>query len=118
MNSAQTQSFIQLPQVTVTRVRTTVTVPDQGTILMGGQRLTTEYEVETGVPVLSKIPIISRFFTNRIETKEESTLMVLVKPTIMITNEEEERAFPGILDAVKTKLNVTDDPAPAPSPDA
>jgi type II secretory pathway component GspD/PulD (secretin) len=51
VNSAATQSFIQLPTVTVTRVQTTVTVPDQGTILIGGQRLTTDAEVETGVPV-------------------------------------------------------------------
>lgn len=97
VNSASVQSFIQLPQITVTRVRTTVTVPDQGTLLLGGQRLVTEYEVETGVPVLSKLPIINRFFTNRIESKEEQTLMVLIKPTIMIQNEEEEKAYPGLL---------------------
>jgi type II secretory pathway component GspD/PulD (secretin)/tetratricopeptide (TPR) repeat protein len=100
VNSAAAQQFIQLPQVTVTRVRTTVTVPDQGTLLMGGQRLVTEFEVETGVPVLSKIPIINRFFTNRIESKEEQTLLILVKPTILIQNEEEERAFPGLLQSI------------------
>ena len=54
VNSASVQSFIQLPVVTVTRVQTTVTVPDQGTILLGGQRLTTEAEVETGVPAPSE----------------------------------------------------------------
>ncbi len=96
VNSASVQSFIQLPQTTVTRVRTTVTVPDQGTLLLGGQRLVTEYEVESGVPVLSKIPILNRFFTNRIESKEEQTLMILMKPTIIIQNEEEERNFPGL----------------------
>jgi type II secretory pathway component GspD/PulD (secretin) len=101
ITSAQAQSFIQLPQVTVTRVRTTVTVPDQGTILMGGQRLTTEFEVETGVPVLSKLPIINRFFTNRIEAREEQTLLILIKPTILIQNEEEERHFPGLLDSMR-----------------
>ncbi len=103
-SSATQGQFVQLPTVTTTRVQTTVTVPDEGTVLLGGQRLLTERQVEVGVPVLSKIPIINRFFTNRIETKEESTLMVLVKPTIMITNEEEERAFPGILDAVKSGM--------------
>lgn len=104
VNSASTQSFIQLPQVTVTRVRTTVTVPDQGTILMGGQRLTTEYEVETGVPVLSKIPILNRFFTNRIESKEEQTLLILVKPTVLIQNENEEVQFPGLLDSIRAGI--------------
>ncbi len=104
VNSADTQSFIQLPTVTVTRVRTTATVPDEGTILLGGQRLVTEVEIETGVPVLSKIPIINRFFTNRIESKEEQTLLILLKPTVLIQTEEEENSFPGLLDSVRSGL--------------
>lgn len=100
--SATVSSFIQLPTVTVTRVRTTVTVPDQGTLLLGGQRLITEFEVETGVPVLSKIPVINRFFTNRIESKEEQTLLILVKPTILIQSEQEEKSFPGLQDRLRS----------------
>jgi type II secretory pathway component GspD/PulD (secretin) len=104
VNSADTQSFIQLPTITVTRVRTTVTVPDEGTVLLGGQRLITELEIETGVPVLSKIPIINRFFTNRIESKEEQTLLILVKPTVLIQAEQEEKSFPGLQDQLQTGL--------------
>ncbi|MCC7390113.1 MAG: hypothetical protein IT431_15240 [Phycisphaerales bacterium] len=96
VTSSDTQSFIQLPTVTVTRVQTTVTVPDQGTVLLGGQRLINETEVETGVPVLSKIPILNRFFSNRIEAREEQTLLILIKPTILIQSEQEESAFPGL----------------------
>jgi type II secretory pathway component GspD/PulD (secretin) len=96
VNSADTASFIQLPTVTVTRVRTTATIPDQGTMLLGGQRLVTEFEVETGVPVLSKIPVINRFFSNRIESKDEQTLLILVKPTLLIQNEAEDEQFPGL----------------------
>jgi len=91
---------IQTPIVTITRVQTTVTVPDQGTILLGGQRIVNEFEVETGVPVLSKIPVLNRFFSNRIDTKEEQTLLILLKPTVLIQSEEEERNFPGLLDSL------------------
>ncbi len=101
VNSADTQSFIQSPTVTVTRVQTTVTVPDQGTILLGGQRLVTESEVESGVPVLSKIPILNRFFSNRVMAKEEQTLLILLKPTILIQSEEEERNYPGLADSIR-----------------
>ena len=89
---------IQVPVVTATEIRTTVTVPDQGTVLLGGQRLVEEIQVESGVPVLSKIPILSRFFSNRIDAKQEQTLLILLKPTILIQNEEEEKNFPGLLD--------------------
>lgn len=106
VNSGSTQSFLELPQVTVTRVRTTATIPDEGTLLLGGQRLITEVEVETGVPVLSKIPILNRFFTNRLETKEEQSLLILCKPTILIQTEEEEKQFPGVNDQIRSGLGL------------
>lgn len=96
VSSADTQSFIQLPTVTVTRVRTTVTVPDEGTVLLGGQRLVSEFEVETGVPLLSKLPVLNRFFTNRIMSKEEQTLLILLRPTVLIQAEQEARNFPSM----------------------
>lgn len=104
VNSADTGSNVQLPLISQTRLETTVSVPDQGTILLGGQRVTNEVEVESGVPVLSKIPILNRFFSNRSKVQEESTLLILLKPTILIQNEEEEKNFPGLLDSLKTGL--------------
>ncbi|MFG0298833.1 MAG: hypothetical protein ACF8K1_04440 [Phycisphaerales bacterium JB047] len=92
------EGTIQVPIVDATELRTTVTIPDQGTVLLGGQRVVEEVEVETGVPVLSKIPILSRFFSNRVDAKTDKTLLILLKPTILIQNEEEELNFPGLLD--------------------
>lgn len=93
--------IIQIPTIDVTQVNTAVTIPDKGTILLGGQRLTNEVEMETGVPVLSKLPIINRFFTNRAEVREERTLLILMKPTIIIQSEREEEEFPGLLDQLR-----------------
>ena len=104
VSSAASQSFIELPAINTTRIQTTVTVPDEGTVLMGGQRLVTEIEVESGVPVLSKIPILNRFFTNRVQSKEEQTLLILIKPTVLIQTEEEEKNFPGLQDTVRNGL--------------
>lgn len=87
---------IQLPSYQITSIQTTVTVPDKGTILMGGQRIIGEVEIEAGVPVLSKIPIINRLFTNRSSAKDERTLLILVKPTIIIQDEEEDILYPGL----------------------
>ncbi|MCC6970911.1 MAG: hypothetical protein IT434_11900, partial [Phycisphaerales bacterium] len=101
VNSADTQSFFQLPTSTVTQLSSTVTIPDQGTIMMGGQRVTNEFDVETGVPVLSKIPIVNRLFSNRIKAKDDHTLLILLKPTILIQNEQEEKNFPGLLDTLR-----------------
>ena len=73
-----------------------MSVPDRGTLMLGGQRLVGEIEIEAGVPVLSKIPFIKRFFTNNSTVKDERTLLILVRPTILLQSEEEERNFPGL----------------------
>jgi general secretion pathway protein D len=102
--SVSVTATFDIPITTNQQVRTTATVPDQGTLLLGGQRKVSEVEVEVGVPVLSKIPIINRFFTNRVTSKTESTLMILIRPQIIIQNEEEEKNFPGLLESLKTGL--------------
>jgi len=68
--------------------------------MLGGQRSVSEFETETGVPILSKIPFINRFFTNRITSKEEQTLLVLIRPEIIIQQENEDLLFPGLSDTL------------------
>jgi type II secretory pathway component GspD/PulD (secretin) len=91
-------AFIEAPELELTTLRTTVSVPDKGTLLMGGQRLAADVEVEVGVPVLSKIPVLNRFFTNNTKVKDERTVLILVKPTIIIQSEQEEELYPGLLE--------------------
>ncbi len=89
------QAFIQLPQLSSQRMQTTVSVPDGGTLLIGGQKLATETEIESGVPILSKIPLLKRLYSSRSMVKDEQTLLVLIKPKIIIPAEQEELAFPS-----------------------
>ena len=89
-----TSGFVQQPEIQLTEVRTTVSVPDGGTLLLGGQTLAGEIEKEMGTPVLSKIPFLKRLFTNRSMAKDEAVLLILVKPTIIIQREQEQKQFP------------------------
>lgn len=77
-------------------VRTMVSVPDGGTVLLGGLKQVGEIEVEAGVPILSKIPILKRAFTNTTEVKDTQTLLILLKAKILIQKEAEEEAFPTL----------------------
>jgi general secretion pathway protein D len=86
-----TQSLpIELPTVTTQSLETSVSVPDGGTLLLGGQSISAEAEREMGAPILSKVPILSRLFDNRASVRDERTLLILVKPKIII-NEQAER---------------------------
>jgi general secretion pathway protein D len=83
---------IQLPQTERSRVQTRVNVPDGGTLLLGGLKNTASTETEVGVPVLSKIPIVGRLFTNRSKVADKKVLLILVKPTIILQEEADAEA--------------------------
>jgi type II secretory pathway component GspD/PulD (secretin) len=64
-------------------------VPDRGTLLIGGQKIKTHAEVESGVPVLSKVPYVGRLFSNRSKSEQTKVLLILVRPTIVYPEETE-----------------------------
>ncbi len=80
---------VQLPTFAFTSVSTTVSVPDGGTILLGGIKRLSEGRTERGVPVLSKIPYVSRLFRNVSAGRDARSLMLMVTPRIIIQEEEE-----------------------------
>jgi len=82
---------IELPRVIVQDFKTTVSVPDSGTLLLGGTRKFSEADVETGVPILSKLPILKRLFNNRASLRTASNLLILIRPKIIIQAEEEHK---------------------------
>jgi len=84
---------VTVPETETSQVMTRVSVPDGGTLLLGGQKITAEVEKEVGVPVLSKIPVLGRLFGNRSKIKDEKILLILVKPTIILQEEREAEAI-------------------------
>ena len=82
---------VQLPTYAVVSVSTTVSVPDGGTVLLGGIKRLSEGRTEVGVPLLDKLPYINRLFTNNGIGKETQSLMMMVTPRIIIPEEEEEK---------------------------
>ncbi|MBI5864099.1 MAG: hypothetical protein HZB38_06290 [Planctomycetes bacterium] len=86
--------FILLPDQETRSIRTTVSVPDGGTALLGGLKQVGEVEAEAGIPILSKIPVLKRAFTNTSTVKDAQTLLILLKAKILIQSEAEEEAFP------------------------
>jgi type II secretory pathway component GspD/PulD (secretin) len=84
---------VRLPQTERSRVKTRVSVPDGGTLLLGGLKRSASDEKEVGVPVLSKIPVLGRLFTNRSKVADQRVLLILVKPTIILQEEADAEAI-------------------------
>jgi general secretion pathway protein D len=92
-NQVQTSrgTTVQLPTFNFTSVSTTVSVPDGGTVLLGGIKRLAEGRSERGVPMLAQLPYISRLFKNVGIGRDTESLMMMVTPRIIIQEEEEKR---------------------------
>ncbi len=82
---------LQLPTMTVRQFATTVTVPDGGSVLIGGLRevLTTERRAE--VPFFGKLPLVSFLFKQEGVADENTSLMVLIRATVTDVVEHMEK---------------------------
>jgi general secretion pathway protein D len=88
-SSSSSGTTVQLPTFSYVSVTTTVSVPDGGTVLLGGIKRLSEGRNEFGVPMLSDLPYINRLFKNVAVGRETQSLMMMVTPRIIIQEEEE-----------------------------
>nr|WP_315202924.1 type II and III secretion system protein [uncultured Flavobacterium sp.] len=60
-----------------------IRVKDQDLIVLGGLEESTKNDSGTGVPILSRIPIIKWLFSSRTRLDSKKKLTVLIKPTVI-----------------------------------
>ena len=71
------------PSIFKKEATTNVLVLDRETIVIGGIQETTEVESISGIPFLSKIPILGWLFKNKESRKEDSELLVFLTPRLV-----------------------------------
>ena len=88
---SQTINGNSIPTIGTEEIVTTVKVPNNGTIALGGIITERSEENKTGVPVLSSIPGLGKLFssTSKDTTKEE--LVILIQPRIIQGRKELSR---------------------------
>lgn len=99
-----TVTHVSVPELEQATVMTRVSVPDRGTLLLGGHKLAVQVEKEAGVPILSKIPILGRLFSNRSSVRDQKVLLILVKPTIILQEETEQEAIAAMEEPILSGL--------------
>ncbi|RME81186.1 MAG: hypothetical protein D6785_09340 [Planctomycetota bacterium] len=87
---------LELPILTVQKIRTTVTVPDGGTILLGGLKNYMRQKKIAGVPILSSIPFIKALVSRRAWSHLRRSLIVLLTVKIHVIRDWEKRQFGGL----------------------
>jgi len=86
---SQNSVTIMLPELEIQRVRTSIPIPDGGTVMLGGMKESTKRDLRSGVPILNKIPILSAFFERKGNFIQSRKLLILLKADIVIPEELE-----------------------------
>ncbi|MGB1810532.1 MAG: hypothetical protein ACPHQT_09660, partial [Planctomycetota bacterium] len=84
---------VEFPVLSVTNIKTTVTIPDGGTVLVGGLKRTITQESRSGIPVFSRLPILDLLAGRKGNARMQSNLFVLISAKITVIRDEEEKRF-------------------------
>lgn len=72
------------PPGTITRdFQSLVRVKNEEMVILGGLEENTSSDVGSGVPLLSRIPILKWFFSSRTKAKNKNKLTIFIKPTVV-----------------------------------
>jgi type IV pilus assembly protein PilQ len=78
-----TQSTAAGPSISKKEAITQVLVRDGETLVIGGVFIDDQSNRVTGVPFLSRVPIIGWLFKNKVETVTKNELLIFLTPTIV-----------------------------------
>ena len=87
-----TRSYpIELPNLTVKEASTTLTIPDRGSVLIGGFGKAADESSESRVPFLGNIPYLGRLFGHRGKYSDHEKLYLMATITIISYDEQEAK---------------------------
>ena len=89
LSNAFTDITVELPVVSLTEIRSTVMVPDGGTVIIGGLKNFLEQEEVSGVPIVRNIPLLHNLFERKGWTDMKRSMIVLLKVDITIAREKD-----------------------------
>jgi len=85
---------LMLPQLELQKVRTRVILPDGGTLMLGGMKILEEQEMDSGIPYLNQIPVLSFFFSRKGTYETYQKLVILLTANIILMDELEPGQTP------------------------
>jgi type II secretory pathway component GspD/PulD (secretin) len=81
---------IELPNVEVRELRSTVMMPDKGTLMVGGFSKALRQRTHSGIPFLSHIPFLGRLFSKNGTYDENRRIFFLLNAEILDLGEKEK----------------------------
>ena len=77
------ESIGDVPTIATRELVTTVTVPNNETIVLGGLITSRDRKVKSGIPILSQIPYVGALFGSNTTGKDREELLIFIQPKII-----------------------------------
>ena len=112
----------QTPIINTQKITTTVTVPSGQTIVLGGLTSDDKADDKSGLPYLSRLPVVGALFGNTSKSKIRKELIVMIQPIIVDSNaslakaSQREVERPVIGEEVYQNSFHESEPEPSPTP--
>jgi type II secretion system protein D len=74
-----------IPNIATRYIKTTVSAANGSTVVLGGLITDNKRTNKTGIPILSRIPVIGAIFRSTITTNNRTELIVLMRPEVALT---------------------------------
>jgi type II secretory pathway component GspD/PulD (secretin)/tetratricopeptide (TPR) repeat protein len=84
---------IETPILNIQRIRTTVVVPDRGTLMLGGLTVYFDENETSSIPLWSSIPILGNIGSLKVKGLQRKQTIIMCNPQIIIPDEEERKHF-------------------------
>lgn len=78
---------IELPELDVQSISSTMRIPDGGTLMIGGNRSITDANNELNVPFIEKIPVLNFFFGSKQRQLFQASTVILVRAKVIVLDE-------------------------------
>jgi Flp pilus assembly secretin CpaC/tetratricopeptide (TPR) repeat protein len=82
---------IQLPELKIQRLRTTATIPDGATLLLGGLKTSIEQDLESETPFLADVPLLGSIFKRQGQYTSKRKMLILLTASILAPEEVEPK---------------------------
>jgi type II secretory pathway component GspD/PulD (secretin) len=84
---------IETPIINIQRIRTTVVVPDRGTLMLGGLTVFFDEDAESSIPIWRSVPILGNIGSLKVKGLQRKQSLIICRVRIIIPGEEERRRF-------------------------
>lgn len=102
--TATTSAENNSPTISTRRISTSIAVQDGQVIALGGLISSTRSKGSTGIPVLSRIPVLGALFGRKNDTENRNELLILLRPRVLRTIDDAS----AVTDELRSKIRTVE----------